>query len=300
MISQVSAIGVSFTINGRCKNSKMGQKIEIAEPSELFKPFVQYYKYIESDLTGIYKIIPIPDVELYFNFTQVNIFSPEYYDVGFPRIHLAGLHLYDQSAYSNMFGTERKGGFCIVFWPRGFYNLFRIKSSDCSKYAVTGDSVFKRDIYYLWEQLNSCSGINSMKELFENYFSGLATRHTPMPDLLDHIVGRISKTSGMIRVSQLCKIYNITPRSMERHFMEEIGISPKEMLQIFRINKAIRMLAKEPNANLAGLSYLSGYFDQSHFIKDIKRITGFTPGQLQETETGKKAVHNRLFIKNQQ
>lgn len=87
---------------------------------------------------------------------------------------------------------------------------------------------------------------------------------------------------------------------MERHFMEEIGISPKEMLQIFRINKAIRMLAKEPNANLAGLSYLSGYFDQSHFIKDIKRITGFTPGQLQETETGKKAVHNRLFIKNQQ
>jgi AraC-like DNA-binding protein len=275
----------------------MGQKIEIAEPSELFKPFVQYYKYIETDLTGIYKIIPIPNVELYFNFTQLNIFSQKYYDLGFPRIHLAGLHLYDQSAYSNMFGTERNGGFCIVFRPRGFYNLFRIKSADFCKYCVAGDSVFKREVYYLWEQLNICSGINSMKELFEDYFSGLAKGHTPIPELIDHIVGRMNRTNGMIRVSELCKIYNITPRSLERHFMQEIGIQAKELLQIFRINKAIRMLAEEPNSNLAGLSYLSGYFDQSHFIKDIKKITGISPGQLKGTKSSNKSIHDRLFIR---
>ena len=277
----------------------MGQKIEIAEPSELFKPFIQYYKYVETDLTGIYRIVPIPYVELYFNFTHLNLFSPEFYDLDFPMVHLAGLHLYDQIAYSNMTGTKRKGGFCIVFNPQGFYSLFRIKSSDFSKYCITGDSVFKRDIYYLWEQLNHCSEITSMKGLFENYFSGLAQGHYSRPDLLDHIVGRMDKTNGMIRVSQLCNIYNITPRSLERHFMEEIGMPAKELLQIFRINKAIRMLAEKPNANLAGLSYLSGYFDQSHFIKDIKKLTGISPGQLQETETGRENVHNRFFIKNQ-
>ena len=51
----------------------MGQKIEIAQPSELFKPFIQYYKYIEADLTGIYKIVHIPFVELYFNFTRLKL-----------------------------------------------------------------------------------------------------------------------------------------------------------------------------------------------------------------------------------
>jgi len=277
----------------------MEQKIEIVEPSELFKPFIQYYKYIETDLTGNFKIVPITYVELYFNFTQLHLFSPKYYDLDFPRIHLAGLHLYDQSAYSNMFGTERKGGFCIVFRPRGFYNLFRIKSSDFSKYCLMGDSVFKKDIYYLWEQLNICGDINSMKELFENYFSGFAKGHSIKTDLLDHIVSRMDKTNGMIRVSQLCNIYYITPRSLERHFMEEFGIPAKELLQIFRINKAIRMLAEEPKANLAGISYLSGYFDQSHFIRDIRKITGISPGQLQGIKTSRKAVHNRLFIKVQ-
>lgn len=277
----------------------MGQKIDIAQPSELFRPFIQYYKYIESDLTGIYKIVPITYVELYFNFTRLNLFSPEYYDLDFPRIHLAGLHLYDQNAYSNMSGTERKGGFCVVFRPRGFYNLFRIKSSDCSKYCVTGDSVFKRDVNYLWEQLNLCSDVKPMRDLFEKFFSGFAKEHFTGTDLLDHIVSRMEKTNGMIMVSQLCNICNITPRSLERHFMEEFGIPAKELLQIFRINRAIRILAEEPNANLAGISYLSGYFDQSHFIKDIRKITGISPGKLQDTETGKSAIHNRLFIKNQ-
>ena len=277
----------------------MGQKIEIVEPSELFKPFIQYYKYIETDLTGILKIVPISYVELYFNFTHVNLFSPEYYDVDFPKIHLAGLQLYDQTAYTNMFGTERKGGFCVVFRPRGFYKLFGIKSSDFSKYCVMGDSVFKRDVYYLWEQLGECGDITSMKELFENYFSGFAKRHSVRTDLLDHIVSRMDKTNGMMRVSQLCNIYNITPRSLERHFMEEIGMPAKELLQIFRINRAIRLLAENPDANLAGISYLSGYFDQSHFIKDIRKITGISPGQLQGIGTAREAVYNRLFIKTE-
>jgi AraC-like DNA-binding protein len=277
----------------------MGQKIEIAEPSDLFKPFIQYYKYIETDLTGLFRIVPIPYVELYFNFTRLNLFSPEYYDLGFPRIHLAGLHHYDQVAYSNMFGTERNGGFCIVFRPRGFFNLFRIKSSEFSKYCITGDVVFRRDIDYLWEKLSSCSEIKSMKEVFESFFSGSLTGHQRDNDLLDHVVGRMDKTGGMTRVSELCNIYNITPRSLERHFIDEIGIPAKELLQIFRINRAIRMLAEKPDVNLAGLSYLSGYFDQSHFIRDIRKITGISPGLLQASETGRKTVHNRLFIKNQ-
>ena len=276
----------------------MRQKIEIIEPSELFKPFIQYYKYIETDMTGTFKIVPIPFVELYFNFTRVKLFSPHYYDLVFPRIHLVGVHLYDQSTYSDMFGTERKGGFCIVFRPRGFYSLFGIKSSDFSKYSIMGDSVFKKDVECLWEQLNSCVDINSMKKLFENYFSGFAREYSTGANLFDHIICTMDKTNGMVRVSQLCNIFNITPRSLERLFKDEIGIPAKELLQIFRINRAIRMLAEEPNANLAGLSYLSGYFDQSHFIKDIKRITGISPGQLQGTETGKEEVHNRLFIKN--
>ena len=243
--------------------------------------------------------IMVPDVELYFNFTGLNLFSPAQYDLRLPKIHLAGLHHYDQNAYSNMSGSERNGGFCIVFRPCGFFNLFRIKSSEFSNDCITGDYVFKGDIIYLWEKLSLCRDIKSMRDAFESFFSGQAKGYHPDSCLIDQIVRRMDKEGGMIRVSELCDIYNITPRSLERHFLDETGITAREFLQIFRINRAIRMLAEILDANLAALSYLSGYFDQSHFIRDIRKITGISPGELQASETGRKTVHNRLFIKNQ-
>lgn len=126
-------------------------KIQIREPSAPFKPFIRYYKYIESDLTGIFKVVPNTFVELYFNFTRINLFSPGIYDLDNPRINLSGLHQYEQNIISTMHGTDKKGGFVIVFQPQGFYNLFNIKSSDFFKFIINGDSILKRDIYNLWE-----------------------------------------------------------------------------------------------------------------------------------------------------
>jgi AraC-like DNA-binding protein len=93
-------------------------------------------------------------------------------------------------------------------------------------------------------------------------------------------------------------MYNITQRSLERHFINDLGMSPKELLQIFRLNKAMRMINEKPDCDLTEISYLSGYYDQSHFIKDIKKITGISPGQLQGRESTKDEIFdNRFFIK---
>jgi hypothetical protein len=65
-------------------------KIQLAEPSAPFRPFIRYYKYIESDVTGIFKVVPASNIELYFNLTHVNLLSTGYYGLNNPQIHLAG------------------------------------------------------------------------------------------------------------------------------------------------------------------------------------------------------------------
>ena len=276
----------------------MRKNIQIAKPSALFEPFIRYYKYIETDIIGIFKIVPIPYVELYFNFTHINIFSSGYYNLENPNIHLAGQQKYDQNSFSHMFGTNRGGGFCIVFQPQGFYQLFGIKSSDFCKYAINGESVLKKDIDQLLELFQPLYNVCDMKALVESYFSKYAVQDCCKPDLINKIISYMDRIDGMIRVSQICNIYNITPRSLERHFMNDIGISPTELLHIFRINKAIRLINEKPEYDLTGISYLSGYYDQAHFIKDIKKITGISPGKFQKKERTEVATHdNRLFIK---
>jgi AraC-like DNA-binding protein len=276
----------------------MGIKIQIAEPSVLFKPFIRYYKYIESDVTGILKIVPITYIELYFNFTHVNVFSPRYYDLDNPRIHLVGLQQYDQNGFAYMYGTGIGGGFAIVFQPQGFFHLFNVKTSNFCKYCINGESILKSDIDHLWEKLQEFYNVNDMKKLFESYFSNYAKQACSAPDLINNIISYMDKSNGMIRISQICDMYNTTPRSLERRFKDDIGLSPKELLHIFRINKAMRMINEKPNCDLTEISYLSGYYDQSHFIKDIKKITGISPGQLQGRESIKDEIFdNRFFIK---
>jgi len=273
-------------------------KIQIAEPSAPFRPFIKYYKYIESDVTGIFKTVPVPYIELYFNFTHVNLYSPGYFDVDNPRIHLAGLLGYEQNSFSHMYGTDRNGGFAIVFQPLGFYNLFNIKSSDSCRYIIDGESIFKKDIYHLWEKLQAYCNINDMKSLFESYLSNYVKQSSFRLDLINNIISYMDNSNGMIRVSQICDKYNVPKRSLDRHFKDEIGISPKELLNIIRINKAIRLIIDNPDCDLTGISYLSGYYDQSHFIKEIKRITGISPGHLQRRKEINEATHhNVLFIK---
>ncbi len=278
----------------------MGILVQIAEPSPPYKPYILYYKYVESDITGILKAIPIKDVELYFNFTHVNVFCKGYYDVDNPRIHLVGLQHLDQNGYTHMYGTDRGGGFAVVFKPQGFYQLFGIKTSDFTKYALGGDSLFKDEIYFLHEQLQSFYNVNDMKILFENYLSKKSKHIACRSHLINDIFSYLESNSGMISVSQLCKIFNIMRRSLERQFRDEIGLTPMEILQIFRINKALMLLNDNKFSDLSEISYLCGYYDQSHFIKDIRKITGTTPGQINNNESISKSTHhNRLFFKGE-
>ena len=63
---------------------------------------------------------------------------------------------------------------------------------------------------------------------------------------------------------------------------EEVGMTIKEILQTFRFNYVLQNFDALSYQTLTELSYLSGYFDQSHFIKDFKRITGKIPKLLME------------------
>ena len=273
-------------------------KIQLSDPSEPFKPFIRYYKYIESEVTGIYKVVPNTFVELYFNFTNFNIFSPGIYDLDNPRIHVSGLHQYDQNCFSHMLGTDRRAVFAIVFEPQGFFNLFKIKSSDFCNNVINGDSILKNDFYKLWEKLQAFSDVEEMKRLAEKFLLDYAKKASGRLNIINNIINYMDNSNGMIRVSQICNLFNVTPRSLNRYFKDEIGISPKELLNIFRITKAIKLIIHNPECDMTGISYLNGYYDQSHFIKEIIRIAGRSPGHIRGSELKNIVTfHNLVFIK---
>lgn len=71
--------------------------------------------------------------------------------------------------------------------------------------------------------------------------------------------------------------------SMERHFKEIVGLLPKQFLTITRFNHAYFKIVQSSEKEWFDVVSEFNYFDQSHFIKEFKRYSGFTPSQLHQS-----------------
>ena len=68
--------------------------------------------------------------------------------------------------------------------------------------------------------------------------------------------------------------------TLERYFKKETGLTPKRFQTLQRFKRALRELCTTKNQDWQHYVLRYGYYDQSHFIKEIKRFTGHRPSEL--------------------
>ncbi len=68
--------------------------------------------------------------------------------------------------------------------------------------------------------------------------------------------------------------------TLERYFKKETGLSPKRFQSLHRFKFAVEEIFATRNTNWSHYVDKYGYYDQSHFIKEVKRYSTFTPAQL--------------------
>ncbi len=102
-------------------------------------------------------------------------------------------------------------------------------------------------------------------------------------NVIDAAVALLLERHGFITIKTLCKKFNVSPSYFRTKFNEQVGMSPKEYSRILRVKHTVNQLQSTPTGSLTALSHQLGYFDQSHFIRDFKLVTGKTPGNYLKT-----------------
>jgi AraC-like DNA-binding protein len=82
----------------------------------------------------------------------------------------------------------------------------------------------------------------------------------------------------------LAKQLHISIRELERRFREYVGLSPKQLARIFRFQEVLQK--KYIASSLTEVAHSSGYYDQSHFIRDFKAFSGLSPAGFFKQEKG--------------
>lgn len=93
-------------------------------------------------------------------------------------------------------------------------------------------------------------------------------------------VDRIRHTGGVMQIKKLAESEYISERQLNRIFEEIIGLSPKMFSRLVRINKAIKTYKRYAMSNSTYIAYESGFFDQSHLIREFNEFCGTTPSNF--------------------
>ncbi len=89
----------------------------------------------------------------------------------------------------------------------------------------------------------------------------------------------ICKAKGNMSVKELCRQTGMSKTSVERHFNEKIGVSPKMYSRIIRFSNAYDTICRETPKSWQDIVYTHNYFDQAHFIHEFRHFSGRTPSQ---------------------
>lgn len=126
-------------------------------------------------------------------------------------------------------------------------------------------------------QLHACSEADQQQQL--HYFvrqltrSGVINDVAWMPQLL-------AQADRLTRVEDLVRISGYSRRQLQRLFPEKTGFSAHDFLKILRFHQALTT------------QRIDAYTDQSHYIREFKRITGITPVTFRQQyhQTGRKPL----------
>lgn len=166
------------------------------------------------------------------------------------------------------------------FHPDGFVPFISGSLQEMENKAVPLDQLFGEEGNLLEKEIMQHSSVSEKIKQLEHFLLNKLKGREWIERMIKSSVDIILKLKGQVSVEVLADQLNIHRRQLERKFSATIGMSPKQLAKIIRLQSSLKLLEKNQFTNLTNLAYDSGYFDQAHFIKDFREFTGMSPKQF--------------------
>ncbi|MDQ2715080.1 MAG: AraC family transcriptional regulator [Chloroflexota bacterium] len=246
-------------------NQKAGEKkfqLSRHPPSQDLSFFVERYWIVSWDLRGqkpyVQETLPYPCVNLVFEKGASNVFG-----VGTGK-------------FSRL--LENKGrAFGIKFKPGAFYPFIQSPVSKFTGGYISIRDAFDVDAQALEEAMLAREDEGEMKEIAENFLRERLPEQDENVREINRIVDYIIAHQEITRVDDIVHCLSLHKRTVQRLFSQYVGVSPKWVIQRYRLHEVAERLADSEGVDWTKIAFDLGYFDQAHFIKDFKAIVGRTP-----------------------
>lgn len=203
-----------------------------------------------------------------------NITTPSGVVVGAPTLYVYGLMT--QPGIMNHkampFTTTQ-----IVLKPHALHSLLSINASVLTNAMVDLAEFSAGDLN---QHLLEAGNEQERMALLAGFLSAQSEKVKMRDRLVEESLYLIHQNASSITVKALLNCLNISERQFEKRFSQTVGLTPHFYIRVKRFNEAIRLMKSGRFERLTDVAYALNFYDQSHFIRDIKAFSGMTPKDL--------------------
>lgn len=248
------------------------------KPGNLLKQYVKCYYIYESDSNLAFDdtVFPSGCVEIIFN-VGTGKWQTAVGDtfVTTPPIELWGQII--QPLPIKSIGMNTMLG--IRFLPHAAACFLNDKVDGFNNQVVDFRDLSDNAVNALYEQLLAEKSWDTRIALIEGFLLhrlSLSEKRLTNLGLVNDIMNELRRDDFFDNIDNLASRYGLSSRYLQKLFLQYTGLTPKLYSKINRFQNSLRQVNKK-NTSLTAIAYDCGYFDQSHFIREFKSFTGFTP-----------------------
>ena len=171
--------------------------------------------------------------------------------------------------------------FAIRFYPFGFANFVNIPIENLANKETPLKELFGEQTSEILEKrIALTENVKEKIQIIEGFLLEKLNEEKTIDKIVKTTIDALMSSKGNKSISNITSKNKSMRRQLERMFRKQIGISPKQLGKVIRLQTALKLLLNQESEKLTNIAYKCEYYDQAHFIKDFKEFTGIRPKEF--------------------
>jgi AraC-like DNA-binding protein len=163
----------------------------------------------------------------------------------------------------------------IQLYPCGLYQLTNLHQTEFVDKRIRLKDVDKDLSDSLCQAFETAHDIPELFSMCDRILYSRMGYNVVSGTLLE-ATNKILNSHGHMSVSEIARMVGYSDRQLNRLFLMQIGMSIKSYARLVRFNYVLRHI-HQSQCFFTELAQQAGYFDQQHFDKDFRSISGYSP-----------------------
>lgn len=168
----------------------------------------------------------------------------------------------------------------VIFHTGGLFRLLRIPLTYFTDTKVDAEAAINQEVQQVNDRLANTSHYPEMIAIVEQYLLEKTRQVKIDVHAADKIGAILLHNPIHFSLDWLANQACLSPRQLERKFVERMGVGPKLFGRIARFHKAFLWKEANPQADWLSVAVNYGYTDFHHLFKDFKEFAGVSPNTL--------------------